>query len=225
MILTGASMTNRKYLLGLFSIFFIITIFANEKQNLWDFGVIIKTSSQQNTSKMSTKTLSNVIINPHPQVEALIANPFIPPTLTTFKEKVFIAQNTSASWGEIPLEDINQVKLLAGQLTMQVNYLPIIEMLKQINFSILDESDCLDLNYWLANAFLNTGKYTEAEDLILASLTSSINDRFHFLLAMTYEAQGKIKEAQKEYLIFIKQFPNSDYQVTALIKARMLDRR
>jgi len=51
------------------------------------------------------------------------------------------------------------------------------------------------------------------------------DDRFHFLLAMTYESQGRIKAAQEEYLEFINQFPNSEYKMTALIKARMLGRR
>ena len=52
----------------------------------------------------------------------------------------------------------------------------------------------------------------------------TMDERFYFLLAMIYESQGKIKEAQEEYLEFIKQFPKSDYKITALIKARMLGR-
>ena len=51
-----------------------------------------------------------------------------------------------------------------------------------------------------------------------------MEDRFHFLLAMTYESQGRIYDAQEEYLKFVKQYPKSDYKVTALIKARILGR-
>jgi TolA-binding protein len=83
----------------------------------------------------------------------------------------------------------------------------------------------MDLNYWLANAYLQTGQYTEAEDVILTNMTFTKDDRFHFLLAMTYESQNKIEAAWEEYLRFIKQFPKSDYKMTALIKARMLGRR
>ena len=108
---------------------------------------------------------------------------------------------------------------------MQINYQPIIDMISQIDFSQLDENDCLDLNYWLANAFLHTGKYTEAENIIHTNMAFAQDDRFHFLMAMTYESQGKIKVAQEEYLKFINQFPNSDYKMTALIKARILGRR
>ena len=109
---------------------------------------------------------------------------------------------------------------------MQINYQPIIDMISQIDFNQLDENDCLDLNYWLANAFLQTGKYTEAENVIHTSMAfTTKDDRFHFLLAMTYESQGKKMAAQEEYLEFINQFPNSEYKMTALIKARMLGRR
>ena len=49
------------------------------------------------------------------------------------------------------------------------------------------------------------------------------DDRFHFLLAMNYEAQGKIRDAREEYLKFVKQFPQSDYKMAALIKSRILN--
>ena len=107
---------------------------------------------------------------------------------------------------------------------MQINYQPIIDIISQIDLRQLDENDYLDLNYWLANAFLHTGKYKEAEDVILTNLELKMEDRFHFLLAMTYESQGRIDNAQEEYLKFVKQYPKSDYKVTALIKARILGR-
>ena len=218
-------MIDRKYLLGLFSIILITTIFAEGKRTLWDFGVIIQPSVKNSVAENNKKTYSNTEIEPSAQVKAMIANPFIPPTLNSLNKKVYDLPTVPEPLDKIPLNNIHQVKLLAGRLTMQINYLPIIDMISQIDFSQLDEHDCLELNYWLANAFLHTGQFTEAEDIILANRALRMDDRFHFLLAMTYEAQGKVKNAREEYLRFIKQFPKSDYTVTALIKARMLGRR
>ena len=225
MILPGTSMTNRKYLFGLFSIFFITTIFSEENRVLWDLGVIIKTSVQEISPNKSIKSLSNSEIESSSQVKALITDPFIPPTITSIDEKVYDTPILLESLDEISINSIYQVKLLVGRLTMKVNYQTIIDLIGQIDFSHLNENDRLDLNYWLANAFLHTGKYTEAEDVILANMASTMDDRFYFLLAMIYESQGRIEKAQKEYLEFIKQFPKSDFKVTALIKARMLGRR
>ena len=227
MMLIGVSMTNRKCLLGLFSIFFITTIFATGERILWDLGVVIETVPQQiapNTNK-SLISLSNSEISPYSQIRALIANPFIPPTLSSLDEKVYNASNFLDSFSVTSVKNIHQIKRLAGQLTMQIHYQPIIDMISQVDFSQLDVNDRLDLNYWLANAFLHTGKYSDAENVILTNMESTMDDRFHFLLPMTYEAQGRINEAQEEYLEFIKQFPRSDYKVTALIKARMLGYR
>ena len=126
---------------------------------------------------------------------------------------------------EIPFNNIHHVKILVSRLSLQINYQPIIDIINQIDFSQLDENDSIDLYYWLANAFLHTGQYTKAENLILTIMKSKVDDRFHFLLAMTYESHGEIMEAREEYLRFINQFPKSDYKVTALIKTRMLGRR
>ena len=225
MILIGANMMNRKYLLGLFSIFFLTTIFAEENRTLWDFGVIIKTPVQQNSSEKSIQFLSNSEIESSFQVKALISDPFIPPTVTSLDEIEYDTPIILESLDNISFNNIHQIKLLAGRLTMQINYQPIIDLISQVDFSQLDDNDCMDLNYWLANAYLQTGQYTEAEDVILANMTFTKDDRFHFLLAMTYESQNKIEVAREEYLRFIKQFPKSDYKMTALIKARMLGRR
>ena len=225
MILTGVSMRDRKYILGLFSIFFITTIFAEENKILWDFGLIIKPYVQQSLPKKNIKSLSNSVIEAPFQNKALIANPFVPPTLISFDNKVSAPPVFSEFLDKISFNNIQQIKLLAGRLTMQINYQPIIDIISQIDLRQLDENDYLDLNYWLANAFLHTGKYKEAEDVILTNLELKMEDRFHFLLAMTYESQGRIDDAQEEYLKFVKQYPKSDYKVTALIKARMLGQK
>jgi len=218
-------MMNRIYFLGLFSIFFLTTIGVGESRVLWDFGVVIETSAQQNSSEKSIRSFSNSEIEFSSQVKALIADPFIPPTLISLDEKVYDTSIFSESLDEISFNNIHQVKLLAAQLTMRSNYQHIIDMISKINFNQLDENDCLELNYWLANAFLHTGNFTEAEDVILTNMAFTVDDRFHFLLAMTYESQGRLKKAKKEYLKFINQYPKSDYKVSALIKTRMLGRR
>jgi len=218
-------MINRKYLLGLFSIFFITTIFAERNGELWDFGVVIKTSTQRNAPQKNIKSLSNSEVGLSSQVKALITNPFIPPTLSSVYEKVYDIPILSEYSDKISLDNIHKINLLVGRLTLKFNYQPIIDILSQIDFSQLEKNDGLDLNYWLANAFLHIGKYTEAEEIILANMAFTEDDRFHFLLAMTYEAQGMLKDAQEEYVRFIKYFPESDYKVTALIKSRMLGRR
>ncbi len=218
-------MTNKKCLLGLFSIFFLTTIFSEENRTLWDFGVIIKTSVQINDSEKNIQFLSNSELDPPFEIKALIADPFIPPTVASLDEKGYDSPIILESLDEISLNNIHQIKLLAGRLTMQINYQPIIDLISQVDFSQLDENDRIDLNYWLANAFLQTGQYTEAEDVINTNMMFTKDDRFHFLLAMTYESQNRIKVAREEYMRFIKQFPKSDYKMTALIKARMLGRR
>ena len=156
------------------------------------------------------------------QVNALIANPFIPPTVSHIDENIYDAQYLLGNVEAISLKDISHVKLQAGWLTMQNNYQTIIDMIRQIDLNQLNENDSLDLNYWLANALLQTGEYAKAKDLILENMDLAVDDRFHFLLAMTYESQGEIIKAIEEYIGFSKQFPKSDYRATALIKARIL---
>ena len=224
MIWIGISMKNEKIFLGLFSIFSITLIFSNENEMLWDFGVIINTSINHNGSEKIISSLSNLETESSSQTNALLADPFIPPTLVSNGEKRYKPQFLQESLNSLSLNNINQVKLIASRLTMQTNYQLIIDIIGQINFSGVDNNDSLDLMYWLANALLYTGKYKEAEDVINANMPLATDDRFHFLLAMTYEVQGKKKESWEEYLKFIQQFPNSDYKMAALIKSRILDR-
>ena len=184
----------------------------------------LKTPFEQSSYKKNIKSLSNSKIETDSQIKALIANPFIPPTLASPNEKVYDITPFSEYLDEISFNNIHQVKLLIGQLTMRNNYKAIIDMISQFDFSKLDENDCTDLNYWLANAYLHTGNHREAENIILNNLSFSRDARLHFLLAMTYESGGRKKEAQEKYLNFIKQYPESEYKVTALIKTRMLGR-
>ena len=155
---------------------------------------------------------------------ALIANPFIPPTPSSFGEKVNSPTVLAESLDEISINNIHRVKLLVSRLTMNMNYLPIIDLISKIDLNKLVRKDFLDLNYWFANALLQTGKCSEAKNIIITNLVFAKDDRYHFLLALTYEKLGRTDEAKEEYLKFIKQFPKSDYAMSALIKARMLVR-
>ena len=155
----------------------------------------------------------------------MLADPFIPPTLIFNVEKKNKLPFLSESLNYLSLHNINQVKLFASRLTMQTNYQTIIDLISKIDFSQLEKDDYLDLNYWLSNAFLHTGKYKKAEDVIIANMEFALESRFHFLLAMTYEAQDERIKAQQEYLKFIDRFPQSEYKVSAQIKTRILGRR
>jgi len=218
-------MMNRKYLIGLFSILFITTIFSQGNRVLWDFGVVINTYAQHSPTEKSIKSISSSKKEFSYKDKALIGSSFIPPTLITFDKKVNNIPILLEYLAEISLDNIQQVKLLANRLTMQINYQPIIDMISQIDLKQLDENDFLDFNYLLADALFQTGEYKAAENVILTNVPLTIDDRSHFLLAMTYESQGRINDARNEYLKFITQFPKSDYKVTALIKTRMLGRR
>ena len=146
---------NNYLFLGLFYLLSISIIFAEETRVLWDFGVIIKTSEQQIIPEKSIESLSNIEIEAPHQVNALIADPFIPPTRSNLDEKVYDASIYLESLGEISPDNIHQIKLFAGRLTMQNNFQPIIYMISKIDFSELDEKDCLDLFYRLVRILLN----------------------------------------------------------------------
>ena len=163
-------MMNRKYLIGLFSILFITTIFSQGNRVLWDFGVVINTYAQHSPTEKSIKSISSSKKEFSYQDKALIGASFIPPTLITFDKKVNNIPILLESLAEISLDNIQQVKLLANRLTMQINYQPIIDMISQIDLKQLDENDFLDFNYLLADALFQTGKYKEAEDVILSKI-------------------------------------------------------
>ena len=71
---------------------------------------------------------------------ALIANPFISPTLSSIGEKVYDIPNILESVNEISLKNIHQIKLLASWFTLNINYQPIIEMISIIDFSNLEKN-------------------------------------------------------------------------------------
>ena len=121
------------------------------------------------------------------------------------------------------MENIKIALLIITKLTIKKLYQPIIEIIKEINLDNFKPNELQEINYWLANAFLNTGQYEMAENVLLNNFQNEVDDKSNFLLAIIFEHQNKTKKAQKEYLNFIKKYPDSDYKMSALIKAKMLD--
>ena len=204
-------MIDRKCLLRIFSIFFITIIFSEEQKILWDFGVQIQ----------SEKSLSN--LNNNLQADALIANRFVPPVFLSTIDKKIDKKPLSDSNYTIIFNNIDEVGNLAAQLTIKNDFQSIINMIDQIDLSQFGKNNFSNLYYWLANAYFHTGNYLKAENILLSNNIISLHDHAHFLLAMTYESQGKKDYAKTKYLQFSQDFPNSDLLNSALIKIKLLN--
>ena len=216
MKLTGVSMTGKTIVLGC-----CLGILFSEERVLWDFGVVIKKSekiagSSQNFVK---KEQSNTKIN------AVISDPFIPPVKSTHPSLLLnhIAyQQQDFNFELNPEMKLNQVFLLAGKKYLQKNYRSVIVILKQVDLTQLPDNERHDIEYWLADAFYQTGEYSKAQEIVTSALEKNENDRLCQLLAMIYESQGNHKKAKKQYLNLVAQYPNSDYISSARIKFRIL---
>ena len=79
-----------------------------------------------------------------------------------------------------------------------------------------------NLEYWLADAFYQTGEYSKAQEIATSALEKNENDHLSLLLAMIYESQGNHKKAKKQYFKLATQYPKSDYISSARIKFRIL---
>ena len=200
-------MINRKYLLWLFSIFYIAIIFSEDQKILWDFGVKIKSSNNQDSLN---------------KTNALIANRFIPPNSSDLLEKKNPKDLSLNPNYRITIDNVYEIEILVARLTMKNNFQTIIDIMTQIDLKKLNDYNCSNLYYWLANAYFYTGKYSEAKNIILSYMPFEIEDYSHFLLAMIYENTGEITSARSEYLQLIKEFPSSDLKKSALIKTRLL---
>ncbi|MEE2858962.1 MAG: tetratricopeptide repeat protein [Candidatus Neomarinimicrobiota bacterium] len=192
-----------------FYFIFLITfqLFSQENNILWDLGVIIEAPKKK--------------LNETPNGRALISNSFISPTYKSNKKTTTTFENIYHN--QFPKNDIKQIKTIITKLTIKELYQPIIDLIRELNLDDFQANELHEINYWLANAFLNTGQYEMAENILLNNSQNENDDKSNFLLATIFEHQNKRKKAQKEYLNFIKKYPNSDYKMSALIKARMLD--
>ena len=81
----GINMKNKRIIFSLIGFTLIAILFSEEKQILWDLGVIIQASSQYVESN-ENPTLSEKTITNNSSIKALISNPFIPPR-SIFNEK------------------------------------------------------------------------------------------------------------------------------------------
>ena len=218
-------MKNKKTIFLLFGFTIITVLFSEDKQILWDLGVIIYAPTQYIESNKDPilPILPEKVITNNSNIKALISNPFIPPRIVFNEKNVLNSQMNSIFINEVYFDNINQIKLFAAQLSVQSIYQPIIDMINHLDVGNLKDNDIVELNYWLANALCNTGQYAKAENVILDNYTSIMNDESHFLLAIIFEHQNKIENAREEYLKLIDKFPSSDYKMAATIKARMLD--
>ena len=221
MKLTGVSMTGKTIVLGCCLGILFSTVFSEERV-LWDFGVVIKKSekiagSSQNFVK---KEQSNTKIN------AVISDPFIPPVKSTHPSLLpnhIAYQQQDFNFELNPEMKLNQVFLLTGKKYLQKNYQSVIVILKQVDLTQLPDNERHDLEYWLADAFYQTGEYSKAQEIVTSSaLEKNENDRLCLLLAMIYESLGNHKKAKKQYLKLATQYPNSDYISSARIKFRIL---
>ena len=216
MKLTGVSMTGKTIVLGC-----CLGILFSEERVLWDFGVVIKKSekiagSSQNFVK---KKQSNTKIN------AVISDPFIPPVKSTHPSLLpnhIAYQQQDFNFELNPEMKLNQVFLLTGKNYLQKNYKSVIVILKQVDLTQLPDNERHDLEYWLADAFYQTGEYSKAQEIVTSALEKNESDRLCLLLAMIYESQGNHKKAKKQYLNLVIQYPNSDYISSARIKFRIL---
>jgi tetratricopeptide (TPR) repeat protein len=213
-------MTGKTIVLGCCLGILFSAVFSEERV-LWDFGVVINKSektvgSSQNFVK---KEQSNTKIN------AVISDPFIPPVKSTHPSLLpnhIAYQQQDFNFELNPEMKLNQVFLLTGKKYLQKNYRSVIGILKQVDLTQLPDNERHDLEYWLADAFYQTGEYSKAQEIATSALEKNENDRLCLLLAMIYESQGNHKKAKKQYLNLVAQYPNSDYISSARIKFRIL---
>ncbi len=220
MKLIGASMMGKTIVLG-YCLGILFSDVFSEERLLWDFGVIIKKSektvgSSQNLIKKE---------QPNTTISAIISDPFIPPVKSTHPSLLpnhIAYQQHEFNFKLNPEMSLNQVILLTGKNYLQKNYRSVIAILEQVDLTQLADYERHDLEYWLADAFYQTGEYSKAQEIVTSALEKNENDHLSLLLAMIYESQGNHKKAKKQYLKLVTQYPKSDFFSSARIKFRIL---
>ncbi|MBC8256649.1 MAG: tetratricopeptide repeat protein [Candidatus Marinimicrobia bacterium] len=199
------------------SIALICSIGFSENEILWDFGVVIRKSELQPANNEILDKFPSKYKNSQTKINAVIADPFIPPTIN---------RNTSIISRKVisePIDlNIHQIKTTAEKSYLMKNYPHVIAILYQRDLSILSEKDQNDLIYLLADAYYQNGNYTEAKTQALSLLKHNRSDKLYILLAMIYESLGENKNAKDNYQKIIAYYPNSDYFNSAKIKSRIL---
>ena len=215
MILIGVSMTVNKFVLCVSIGLFYSMGFASEV--LWDLGVVITQPEIQNV-KEAPHPLSSKEKKARAKINAVITDPFIPPV-----KKTFLSKKSSQLISEPVEVSINQIKLEAEKSYFNNNYQHVIEILYQRDLSMLSKRNRESLNYLLAVAYYRTGYFAKAKAKALSLLKQNERDELYFLMAMIYESLGDFKSAKDNYIKLISFYPESDYFISAKIKARILN--
>ena len=227
MILTGVNMMDKKCVLGFCVMGLFCSMVFSENDILWDFGVVIRQPDLQNNSKDVSRQYPTKQKVFQAKINAVIADPFIPPVRSTFPPDVSdpLIYKLSKKLTELTLEkNIYQIGSMAKKYYLKKNYRYVIELLFQRDLDMLSVQKRSDLEYLLAGAFYHTGKYKKAREQVLSLLKQTKSARLYLLLAMIYESLGENNIAKENYLKLITQFPDSDYIISARIKSRILDR-
>ncbi len=213
-------MTAKKFVLG-FCVGLFFSIVFSEEHVLWDFGVVIKKS----VSPVNSDQYPSEQERSHTKINAFISDPFIPPVKSTHPSLLpnhIAYQQHELNFKLNPEMSLNQVILLTGKNYLQKNYQSVIAILEQVDLTRLSDYERHDLEYWLADAFYQTGEYSKAQEIATSALEKNENDHLSLLLALIYESQGNHKKAKKQYLKLVTQYPKSDFFSSARIKFRIL---
>ena len=225
MILIGASMADKNCILSFCMIGLFCSMVFSENDILWDFGVIIKQPGLHNSSKK--------ISYQHPakqkifqtNINAVIADPFIPPVRSSLSPEVSdpLGYKLSEDLKALTLKkNINQIRSIAEKYYLKKNYWYVIQLLHHRNLDLLSGQNRSNIEYLLADAFYHAGEYNRAREYVLSLLKQNKSDRLYLLLAMIYESLGEKNPAKQQYLKLISQFPDSDYFISAKIKSKIL---
>ena len=220
-------MVDKKCVLDFCMIGLFCSMVFPENDILWDFGVIIKQPFlQNNTKNTSLQYPANQEVL-QTNINAVIADRFIPPVRNTFPPESSdpLVYKISESLTELTLEkNIYQIRSLAEKYYLKKNYRYVIQLLQQRYLDLLSEQNRIDLEYLLADAFYHTGEYNKAQEQVLSLIKQNKSDRLYLLLAMIYESLGENNTAKEYYLKLIDHFPESDYIISAKIKSTILGR-
>ena len=197
----------------------MVSIGFSVDTTLWDFGVVIQ---KVEPAKPSSRSHDNPL---KANIKANIADPFVAPikaSTLAFKSSV---KNSALPIAFVNESNILQVKSFISKQSLQKNYQQIIYVLQFSQIESLDERDRNYIQYWLSDAFFQTGNLIEAQKHAEMAMQTNATDGIYLLLAKIYESQGDVQKAKQLYEQLITQYPKSDYVQSAKIKTRILNRQ
>ncbi|SVB42667.1 uncharacterized protein METZ01_LOCUS195521, partial [marine metagenome] len=157
----------------------------SENDVLWDFGVVIKKIGVHNNTGSGFHPFSDKQNNFSTNINAVIADPFIPPVKNTYlslPNDQLANQKKANSIDVVTEENVKQVLHLANKYYLQNNYQSIIDILRYTNYNKLTNLNCGNLKYLLAIAYYQTGAYNRAHNIAISSFKKNESDRLCLLL-------------------------------------------